>query len=125
MSKPQFGYWKIRGLASNVRYQLAYQGIDYDMVEYEQTDDLSNEAWTSVKFTLGFDFPNLPYFIDGDFKMTETMPIHKYIADKWTPELLGKDAQTRATVNMVANVLSDLKGSVTMGCYTNGDLEAL
>ena len=33
--KPVLGYWKIRGLASNLRYQLAYQGIDYDMVEYE------------------------------------------------------------------------------------------
>ena len=33
--KPVLGYWKIRGLAANLRYQLAYQGIDYDMVEYE------------------------------------------------------------------------------------------
>ena len=125
MSKPQLGYWKIRGLASNLRYQLAYQGVDYEMVEYEQADDFSVEEWTSVKFTLGFEFPNLPYFVDGDFKMTETMPIHKYIADKWTPELLGKDAQTRAQVNMVANVIGELKNAVTMGCYTNGDLDAL
>ena len=49
MSKPQFGYWKIRGLASNIRYQLAYQGVEYEMVEYEQADDFNVESWTSVK----------------------------------------------------------------------------
>ena len=93
------------------------------MVEYEQGDDFSVKAWTDVKPTLGMDFPNLPYFVDGDFKMSETMPIHKYIADKWTPELLGKDAQTRATVNMIANVIGDLKMAVTMPCYTTGNIE--
>ena len=95
------------------------------MVEYEQGDDLNREAWTSVKFTLGMDFPNLPYFIDGDFKMSETMPIHQFIADKWMPELLGKDAQTRATVNMIANVIGDLKNAVTRPCYTTGNIEEI
>ena len=33
--KPILGYWKIRGLASQIRYQLAYLGIEYEMVEYE------------------------------------------------------------------------------------------
>ena len=108
-----------------MRYQLAYQGVEYEMVEYEQADDFNCDAWLSKKFTLGLDFPNLPYFIDGDFKMSETIPIQKYIADKWNPELLGKDAQTRATVNMVSNVLMDLKGSVTNGCYGDGDLSKL
>lgn len=46
----------------------------------------------SEKFNLGLDFPNLPYFIDGDYKITETLAIHAYIAEKWNPELLGKDA---------------------------------
>jgi len=35
------------------------------------------------------DFPNLPYFIDGDFKLSETNAIHEYIADKWMPSLNG------------------------------------
>jgi hypothetical protein len=30
MSKPILGYWKIRGLASGIRYQMAYQGIQFD-----------------------------------------------------------------------------------------------
>ena len=125
MSKPQLGYWKIRGLASNLRYQLAYQGVDYEMVEYEQGDDHNVEAWTSVKYTLGMEFPNLPYLIDGDFKMSETIPIHKYIADKWNPELCGKDAQTKAHANMLGNVLNEIKNAVTGPCYGSGDIEAI
>ena len=34
-SKPTLGYWKIRGLATALRLQMAYEGVQYDMVEYE------------------------------------------------------------------------------------------
>ena len=108
----KFGYWKIRGLASNIRYQLAYSGVnDYEMIEYEQGDapDFNSACWFDVKPTLGLAFPNLPYLIDGDHSMTETMAIHKYLADKYKPELLGTTPQERGTVNMLAGVLSDLK----------------
>jgi len=63
------------------------------MVEYEVGDgpEFSTQVWTNIKPTLGMAFPNLPYFWDGDLKMSETAAIHKYVADKWNPELLGKD----------------------------------
>jgi glutathione S-transferase len=98
------GYWKIRGLASNIRFQLAYSGItDYNMVEYELGDgpDFDGSAWFGVKPTLGLDFPNIPYLIDGDFKITETLAIHKYLADKYKPALLGNDAAQRGQVAMM------------------------
>lgn len=90
-----FGYWKIRGLSSNIRYQLAYSGVkDYNMVEYELGDapGFDSSSWFGVKPTLGFDFPNLPYIIDGEYKLTETFAIHKYLADKYKPALLGNGA---------------------------------
>jgi glutathione S-transferase len=65
--------------------------------------EFSKEQWLSKKQNLGLDFPNLPYFIDGDFSLTETLPIHKYIADKWKPELKGKDPQTRAAISMLSS----------------------
>ena len=66
-------------------------GIDYDLDEYEVTDapEFSKESWTTVKNSLGFDFPNLPYVIDGDTKLTETVAVHRYLADKFAPDLLG------------------------------------
>ena len=69
-------------------------------------------------------FPNLPYFIDGDFKLTETNAIMKYIAAKHGPELLGATPTQLAQVEMVAGIISDLKGAVTMPCYTSGDRAA-
>ena len=74
-----------------------------------------------MKFTLGLEFPNLPYFVDGDFKLTETMAIHSYIADKWKPELLGKDAQHRGHISMLSNKCIEFKMAVTMPCYMTGD----
>ena len=119
----KFGYWKIRGLSSNIRYQLAYSGVDYEMIEYEQGDapDFNSSCWFDVKPTLGLAFPNLPYLIDGDHSMTETMAIHKYLADKYKPELLGTTPQERGLVNMLAGVVSDLKNAVTGPCYGSGD----
>mmetsp|Transcript_4682 Transcript_4682/g.7969 ORF Transcript_4682/g.7969 Transcript_4682/m.7969 type:complete len:223 (-) Transcript_4682:30-698(-) len=124
MPKLVIGYWKIRGLCANIRFQLAYSGVEYEMVEYDQggAPDFSREDWLSKKFTLGLDFPNLPYLIDGDFKMTESQAIHKYLAEKYKPELLGKDTEQRALANMLGNVLWDFKVAVATPCYTTGDV---
>ena len=94
------GYWKIRGLGAPVRYLMEHAGVKYTNVEYEQGEgpDFSRESWLSVKFTLGLDFPNLPYLIDGDVKLTETFAIMKYLADKYKPELLGGSADERARI---------------------------
>jgi hypothetical protein len=35
LPKPVLGYWKIRGLAAAIRYQLIYCGVDFDMQEYD------------------------------------------------------------------------------------------
>ena len=124
-AKPTLGYWKIRGLASNLRYQLAYCGVDYENVEYEQGDgpEFSREPWLQHKFNLGLDFPNLPYFKDGDFSMTETIPIHVYIAEKWKPELIAQTPQAKAEVNQLANVIQNFKMKITMPCYTTGNAD--
>ena len=45
----------------------------------------------------------------------------KYIAHKHGPELLGQDVATMAKVEMVAANVGDLKGQITMPCYTSGD----
>ena len=56
-----------------------------------------------MKDTLGLEFPNLPDLLDGNVKLTETNAIMKYIANKLGPHLLGSDAKSIATVEMVSN----------------------
>ena len=92
-NKPTLGYWKIRGLASQIRYEMVYLGVDYEEHQYEQGDapDFDRSSWLTVKETLGLQFPNLPYLLDGNMKLTETNAIMKYIANKFGPQLLGSD----------------------------------
>ena len=113
--RPKLGYWDIRGLAQQIRLLLVYLDVDFEDVAYVQGDgpDYSNQEWLDVKDTLGLDFPNLPYFIDEDVKVTETLAIMKYIAAKHKPAMLGKSAEEQGRVEMLADVLSNLKRHAT------------
>ena len=115
------GYWDIRGLAQNIRLQLAYHGINFENKMYPTTEDVSSrDVWfNGDKFNLGLDFPNLPYFIDTDgHKMTETFAIHEYLADKYAPDLNGRTPEERAKVLMLKGVLWDIKKAVTGPMYS-------
>jgi glutathione S-transferase len=61
------GYWPVRGLGQISRLLLAYSGLKWRDVIYT-----SGEQWAKDKTELGLRFPNLPYLIDGEFKITET-----------------------------------------------------
>lgn len=120
--KPVLGYWDIRGLAQGLRYQMVYIGLLFEDRHYVHTEDVFSRAvWLDQRFSMGLDFPNLPYFIDGDTRLTEHMAIHKYVADKWMPSLLGCSLYEKAHVDMLAGVIWDLKKSATMGCYAGDD----
>ena len=65
------------------------------MVSYELGDgpNFSKEQWLQDKNSLGLDFPNLPYLIDGEIKITETIAIQKYLANKYDQSLLGANLE--------------------------------
>ena len=125
--RPTLGYWKIRGLASQIRYQMVYLGIDYDEHQYEQGDgpQYDHSQWHSVKYTLGLDFTNLPYLIDGEYRITETNAIMKYLASKYGPYLLGKNPAEKGYVEMLSTQLAELKTALTIPCYTTGDRQGI
>ena len=82
-NKPiRIGYWKMRGLAQPIRYLIEYTEHPYHEVVYEQGDapHFSVTCWTSVKGTLGLDFPALPYLIDGEARITDPYAIMLYLA---------------------------------------------
>src|SRR5690348_11374611 len=110
-TKPTLGYWKIRGLASQIRYFLAYCKVEFQEDLYEQggAPDFSRDEWEKVEMKMGLDFPNLPYLIDGDFRFTQSEAIMRYIANKWKPEALGKDLKDKAIVDQLHGVLKDIQ----------------
>nr|AEW46330.1 mu glutathione S-transferase [Ruditapes philippinarum] len=123
---PELGYWKIRGRAQPIRLLLTYVGEEFTDTVYEQGDPpgLSREAWTSVKpkFAELLDFPNLPYYIDGDVKITQSNAILKHIARKHN--LDGDTAKEKANVDMLLDQAMDLRNGVVRLCY-NKDYASL
>lgn len=97
------GYWSIRGRAQVLRLLLAYTGLNWEDKVYTET---SGWFGNGDKTTLGFDFPNLPYLIKGNFKITESNAIAKYIcASSSKKELLGSTLEDAAVVDMILSVL--------------------
>ncbi|KAK7101905.1 glutathione S-transferase Mu 2-like [Littorina saxatilis] len=114
---PSLAYWKIRGLAQPMRLLLNYVGEKFEDVQYEMGEgpDFSRDTWLKVKPTLGLDFPNLPYYIDGDIKITQSNAILRHIARKH--DLLGKTEKERVNVDMMLDNAMDLRNGVVGMAY--------
>lgn len=106
---------------------FAYLGVDFEDKHYVAgpAPEFSREDWLKEKFDLGLDFPNLPYLIDGDIKLTETAAIMRYIAKKWGPHLLGSTAEETCRIEMLTAFCGELKSKSTMPCYMSDDKAAL
>jgi len=66
-------YYDLRGLASPIRYLLEYVGEEYVDKKYPvgPPPEYDRSEWLADKESLGFDFPNVPYLVDGDVKLTQ------------------------------------------------------
>lgn len=112
-----FGYWNLRGLAGQIRMLLHYSGQEWVNQEYKIGDapDFSREDWFSKKFTLGLDFPNLPYLIDGDVKLTQSIAILRYLARKFDLYPTEPELQTRA--DLLEQEFFDYRIAITRVVY--------
>jgi glutathione S-transferase len=117
-SKPCLGYWDVRGRGNEIKYHLAYSGVDYTLKTYESS---KREEWEAAKPNLGMPFPNLPYIQDGDVKISETLALHMYIASKWNPSLCGKTMAEKGEVLMQGLALYDRKMPIIGKCFGTSD----
>ncbi|CAH8299797.1 unnamed protein product, partial [Schistosoma turkestanicum] len=110
---PKLGYWKIRGFAQPIRLLLEYVGEKYEERLYDRDEA---DVWKAEKFKLGLEFPNLPYYIDGDFKLTQSNAIIRYIADKHN--MLGGCPKERAEISMFEGAVMDIRVSASRTAYS-------
>ena len=89
---------------------LHHAEIEFETIEYEVGDapDFDKSCWLDVKYTLGLDFPNLPYMIDGSVQLTQSLTILHYLSSK--TGLCIKDASQAdmAKFDMLEHVGMDL-----------------
>jgi len=114
---PTLGYWNIRGLAQPIRLLLAHVGSDVHEKRYNYgpPPTFDRSEWGNEKFTLGLDFPNLPYLIDGDVKLTQSTAILRYLSRKH--KLDGVDETEKQRIDLALEQLVDLRMSLVRLCY--------
>ena len=114
MSIPTLGYWDIQGLGQPLRMILAYLDIEHEDIVYDNTT-LRTTWVTDIKPNLGLDFPNVPYYKDGDLKITQSLAIIRYIGKKHG--MYGKSDEESAKIDMLLEFSRDLVFGIGLTAY--------
>uniref|UniRef100_A0A2P2HXY9 glutathione transferase n=1 Tax=Hirondellea gigas TaxID=1518452 RepID=A0A2P2HXY9_9CRUS len=114
---PVLGYWSLRGLAQHIRYVLHYTGTEYEEKQYNAGPgpEYSKQEWLDDRDSLGLEFPNLPYYIDGDLKITESTAILRHLARKHG--LYGSTEEDRIRVDVACGITHDVTFRFIRLCY--------
>ena len=91
---------------------LHYVGEDHEDTVYESNaPEGSRIHWPSNKFKIGLDFPNLPYYIDEDLKLTDSAVILKHLGRKY--DLFGSNEKEMARIDMLFHTAHDIRRNVS------------
>ena len=104
-------------MAEPSRLLLRY--ADADWTDDRQAD---RDSWLAKKFDLGLEFPNLPYLIDGDVKLTQSLAIIRYLGRKFNLAATNEAEQVRCDV--AEQEIMDMKMAQGKLCY-NPEMEKL
>ena len=102
MAPPILGYWGARAVGQPIRLLLEYTETEYEERRYTTGPD-----WFSIKFSLGLELPNLPYYMDDDVKLTQSATIMRYLGMKHG--LSGNTAEDIAKADMLAEDLTEFR----------------
>jgi len=120
---PVLGYWDLRGLASSIRNLLHYKEIEFEDKLYQigPAPEFQYPEWLADKEKLDVDFPNLPYYIDGDIKLTQSIVILRYLARKY--DLMGDNEAQTLRIELAEQQAIDLRLSMIRIVYFNPNYE--
>ncbi|RWS25455.1 glutathione S-transferase Mu 1-like isoform X2 [Leptotrombidium deliense] len=123
MSKLVLGYWDLRGLTEPIRYLLHYADVDFEDKRYTvgPAPEFDTSEWTNEKNTLGLDFPNLPYIIEGDLKLSQSTAILRYLARKY--KLVGETEEETIRLDLAEQQLVDVRTGLVKVAYSGSEYE--
>lgn len=111
------GYWDIRGFAEPSRLLLHYTKTPFTNKLYHFGDapDFKRDEWLKDKNSLGLDFPNLPYLIDGDLKLSQARTILTHLGRKFN--LIGNNEREISLVELLIDQSNELRQELNNVCY--------
>jgi hypothetical protein len=94
-------------ISSSKGYELVdTEDITYDMGAAEG----AYNHWDTQKSKLGLAFPNLPWYIDGDVKLTQSNAIIRHIGRKHN--LFGKNVEEASEIDMLIDTSGDILAAI-------------
>jgi glutathione S-transferase len=119
------GYWRIRGLAAHIRMLFEFLDVPFVDVAFTQggAPEFSRAEWLAVKHTLPLSFPNLPFLLDGDVKITQSVAIFNFVAKKYGPAHadrlhLPKTLLEETEHDMLLHVAADFADAIASVAYS-------
>ena len=79
----------------------------------------SKTHWPSKKFNLGLPLPNLPYYIDGNLKLTQSSAILRHLGRKY--KMYGSTEKEASEIDMLIDQSFDLRIGLAKKAYTEPD----
>ena len=80
-------------------------------LDEQKTDEAVLEQWTSMKETLGLDFPTLPYLHDAESKvrLSCSLAICRFLGQKFRPKMVGSAMNEFAEVDTLLSLMHDMR----------------
>jgi len=124
MTSTQFGYWECQGLGQPIRMLLKYVDEPYeDTIFRFDAGEGSKYHWPSQKFNLGIPFPNLPFYFDGNVKLSQSGAILRHLGRKY--KMYGANPNEASEIDMLIDTSYDLTVGLAMKAYSEPDFEKL
>ncbi|KPM11584.1 Sar s 8 allergen (glutathione S transferase mu-like protein 2) [Sarcoptes scabiei] len=103
---------------------LTFAGVDFVDKRYEfgPGPEFDRNDWLDEKHNLGLDFPNLPYYIEDDVKLTQTIAILRYLGRKY--KLDGQNEQEWQRIELCEQQFMDFVRAMVRMVYDT-DFEKL
>ncbi|XP_075539323.1 glutathione S-transferase Mu 1-like [Dermacentor variabilis] len=103
---PVLCYWDVRSLGQPIRNLLVYKGVQFEDKRFKVGPPPEYDKWHEERSTLGLTFPNLPYYVDDDVRLTQSLAILRYLGRKH--DLVARNDEETTELNVIEQQARDL-----------------
>jgi len=124
MAPPQFGYWQCQGIGQPARMMLKYNNETHEDTVYDfHAKEGTKTHWPSQKFKMGLPFPNIPFYIDGNIKLSQSGAILRHLGKKY--KMYGANDNEASIIDMLLDLSADLRLGLAKQAYSQPDFEKM